>query len=90
MPVWRVVLPSLKVTVPVGVPAPGDVGTTVAIKFTGEADKLGFTLEVRMVVVLAWLTCRNSALDVEPVKLVSPSYATVMLWLDPTANKEVV
>ena len=35
VPVPRVVLPSLNVTVPVGVPAPGEAAVTVAVKVTG-------------------------------------------------------
>ena len=46
-------------------------------------------LEVRVVVVLAWLTTWDSTPDVEPVKFVSPPYTAVMLWV-PMASAEVV
>jgi hypothetical protein len=80
----------MKETTPFGKPAPGDTGATVAIKFTGEADKAGLTLDTSAVVVLAWWTCRDRVLDVEPMKLVSPPYTAVTLCFDPTASVEVV
>jgi len=73
VPVPRVVAPSLKVTVPVGVPEPGDAAATVAVKVTDWPNVLGFTLEVTAVVVPALLTTWDSALEVEPVKFVSPA-----------------
>src|SRR6058998_3627851 len=51
VPVPRVLEPSLKVTVPVGVPAPGLFAVTVAVKVTGCPDTDGWSEEVRPVVV---------------------------------------
>jgi len=72
VPVPRVVAPSLKVTVPVGVPEPGEAAATVAVKVTDCPKTLGLALEASVVVLFAWFTTWDSALDVEPVKLVSP------------------
>ena len=47
----RVLEPSLKVTVPVGVPAPGLVAVTVAVKVTGCPNTDGWAEELRPVVV---------------------------------------
>ncbi len=55
-PVPRVVLPSTKVTVPVGTPAPGETAATVAVKVTDCPNGAGFKDEISMVVVLAALT----------------------------------
>src|SRR5437660_289042 len=51
VPVPRVLEPSLKVTVPVGVPAPGLFAATVAVKVTGCPNTDGWTEEVSPVVV---------------------------------------
>jgi len=51
VPVPRVLRPSLKVTVPVGVPAPGLFAATVAVKVTGCPNTDGWTEEVSPVVV---------------------------------------
>ena len=56
VPVPRVVEPSLKVTVPVGVPEPGAVALTVAVKVTDCPYVDGLVELVRAVVVAAWLT----------------------------------
>lgn len=56
VPVPRVVAPSLKVTVPVGVPDPGDTAATVAVKVTDWPKTDGLTLDVREAVVDAVLT----------------------------------
>ena len=59
VPVPRVVLPSLKVTVPVGLAAafePGLVMLTVAVKVTAWPETDGLTDELTVVVVLAWFT----------------------------------
>jgi hypothetical protein len=71
VPIPRVVVPSLKVTVPVGVPAPGDTGATVAVSVTDWPETPGFAEEVTLEVVAAWLTVWVMRLDVLPVKLVS-------------------
>ena len=52
-PVPNVVEPSLNVTVPVGVPAPGETTVTVAVKVTPWPNVDGFGDEFSVVVVLA-------------------------------------
>lgn len=37
-----VVVPSVNITVPVGVPPPGEIGSTVAVKVTGCPATAGF------------------------------------------------
>ena len=65
--------PSLTVTLPVGVPAPGAAGATV--KFTATTcptfDGSGLS-DVMVVVVLAGLTVCEFAAEVLPLKLASP------------------
>src|SRR5436305_1120518 len=51
VPVPRMVEPSLKVTVPVGVPAPGLFAVTVAVNVTACPDSDGLAEEVTTVVV---------------------------------------
>ena len=63
VPVPSVVVPSLKVTVPVGVPVP-ELGATVAVKVTDCPTVEGFTDEVTVVVVDARLTTWDSAAEV--------------------------
>lgn len=53
VPVPSVVEPSLKVTLPVGVPAPGDVTVTVAVNVTDWPNTEGFADEATAVVVEA-------------------------------------
>ena len=50
------VAPSLKVTVPVGVPDPGDTALTVAVKVTGWPNTEGVREVARAVVELALVT----------------------------------
>ena len=64
------VVPSLKVTVPVGVP--GEVLATVAVKVTDWPAVDGFNEEARVVVVGAALTVWMSAAEVLVAKVVSP------------------
>ena len=85
VPVPSVVDPSLKVTVPVGVP-PLDV--TVAVNFT-EAPKVdGFSEDVTEVELAAALTVCVSTAEVLPLKLVLPPYTAVMEWV-PWVSAEV-
>ena len=64
--------PSLKLTLPVGVPAPGAVTLTVAVKvtFCPKTDGLGALL--RVVLVPAVATVLVTALEVLLLKLPSP------------------
>ena len=61
IPLPMKVVPSRKFTVPTSGPA-GEV--TVAVKVTVWVNVLGFTLEVSIVTVPAWLTTWNTAADV--------------------------
>jgi hypothetical protein len=74
----RVVAPSLKVTVPVGVPLPGAAGATVAVKVTPCPNAEGFPDEITAVVVLALFTVCVSVLDVLAAKLLLPAKAAVI------------
>jgi len=68
-PVPSVVPPSLNVTLPVGVPAPGATAATVAVKVTDWPNTDGWAEEVTPVVVAAWFTVWVTADEVLPVKL---------------------
>src|SRR5436189_134779 len=94
VPVPKVVAPSLKVTVPEGVPAPGALAVTVAVNVTDWPDTAGFVADDSAVVVAttvggAAFTVWLSAAEVLPVKLASPPYTAVIEWL-PTVKLEVV
>src|SRR5438105_3092393 len=80
--------PSLKLTVPVGVPAPGKLAVTVAVNVTLWPNTDGFADDVSAVLVLAWFTVCVSVALVLVAKLVSPLYTAVMLWL-PTLRLDV-
>ncbi len=69
----RDVVPSMKVTPPVGVPAPGEVAETVAVKVTDCPNTEGFAAAVTLLVAAALLTtCVKGLVDVLVVKLASP------------------
>src|SRR5437867_2951274 len=74
-----VLLPSRKVRVPVGVPAPGATAATVAVKVTDWPRPDGLSEEVTAVVLLAWLIVCVKVADVRGLKVVSPLYVTVMV-----------
>ena len=61
------------VTVPVGVPTPGETALTVAVKVTAWPDADGFTDEVTVVELLALLTVCVIAAEVLVLKLASPA-----------------
>ena len=89
-PVPSVVVPSMNVTVPDGVPLPGGVVVTVAVKVTDPAKVEGFVPELTLVVVLALLTVCVSVLDGGlALKLPSPPYVAVT-ECEPTPSDEVV
>ena len=69
----RVEAPSRKVTVPVGVPAPGETALTVAVNVTAWPDADGFTDEVTVVELEALLTVWVIAAEVLLLKFVSPA-----------------
>ena len=72
VPVPRVVEPSRKLTVPVGVPLPGATASTVAVKVTDSPKTEGFAYEVTLLVVAAWLTVCVRGPEVLLRKLPSP------------------
>ena len=74
VPVPKVAAPSLKVTVPVGVPLPGAEALTVAVKVTDWPETEGLAEEATVVVVLAALMVwvRGAPVLSLPLKLVSP------------------
>ena len=74
--------PSLKVTVPGGVPAPGELTVTVAVKTMAWPNTDGAEEELTEVVVPALLTTWLRALAVElELKVVSAPYSTVIEWV---------
>src|ERR1043166_8680615 len=74
-------VPSLKVTVPVGVPAPGEVAMTLAVNVTGLSKYCGLADELTVVVVLAWLTVCAKFAELLWLKLPSPLYVALIVWL---------
>src|SRR2546430_278786 len=73
------VAPSKNSTLPVGLPAPGEVTETVAVYVTLCPTTDGFDDEANAVEVLALLTVCDSAGDVDPPKLpLSDVYTAVM------------
>ena len=57
----RVVAPSVKVTVPLGVPAPGATAATVAVKVTAWPNTDGLGVELTVVLLEALLTTWGEA-----------------------------
>lgn len=74
--VLRLVAPSLKVTVPVGVPVVLDF--TVAFKVTDCPNEDGFTEDVTRAEVAALFTVCASAAEVLPKSVALPTYTAVM------------
>lgn len=72
------VTPLLNVTVPVGIPAPGLVAETVALKVTVSPKYEGLRIEERAVEVLALETTTEAVLEVAPPILAEPLYTAVM------------
>jgi hypothetical protein len=85
----RAVAPSLKVTVPVGVPLPGEAALTVAVNVTDCPKTVGLVELLSAVVLLSWLTVCVSADDVLVLKLPSPLY-TAVIECDATLNELVL
>ncbi len=67
---------NVNVTVPVGVPAPGEVAVTIAVNVIGWPKTVGVAEVANPVVVLARLTTWLIEL-VLPLKFVSPPYVAV-------------
>ena len=83
----NVVPPSRKVTVPVGVPTPGTTALTVAVNVTGCPEQIGVTEEPSAVVVLALLTTCVKLVEVLVLKLPSPPYTALMMWLETDSDE---
>jgi hypothetical protein len=66
------VVPSWKVTVPVGVPAPGALAVTVAVNVTAWPNTEGLAEAVTIVLVPSALTVWVSVADVLALKLPLP------------------
>src|SRR5262245_1878461 len=77
----RTTLPSLKVTVPVGVPPPGATVATVAVKVTAWPVTAGLTDDFRATVVAAGLTVTVAAADVLAAKPLTPKKEAVSAWV---------
>jgi hypothetical protein len=73
-----VCVPLRKVTVPVGVPDPGELAVTVIVKVTGWPKTDGFADEVIVRVVASWLIVCDKVVVVLPAKFASPEYVTVI------------
>src|SRR5439155_1511772 len=76
--------PSLKVTCPVGVPEPGLLAVTVAVKATDCPNTDGLAEELADVVVPYFFIC-VSLEEVLPLKFASPPYDALIEW-EPTAS----
>jgi hypothetical protein len=85
--VFRTVVPSSKVTVPVTVPT--NWGFTLAVKVTDCPTLDGFKDEAKVVLVVALLTTWFTGFDVLPANIESPPY-TAAIALVPTGRVEVV
>src|ERR1043165_10274794 len=72
--------PSLNVTVPVGVPEPGETAVTVAVKVTDWPKTEGFCEEAKATALVALLTVCVKVAEMFVLKLPSPLYATVIEW----------
>src|SRR2546427_3472944 len=75
-----VVAPSLKVTVPVGVPAPGETALTVAVRVTDWPNTEELVEEATVVVELAWLTVWVTVAEVLAGKLGAAFEMAVVGW----------
>ncbi len=76
-----VVVPSRKLTVPAGEPAPGETTATVAVRVTDCPKTDGLTDDARVVLVLALLTTCETAVLVLVAKFASPTYVAVTEWV---------
>jgi hypothetical protein len=68
-----IVVPSRKVTVPVGVPAAGDAAVTVAVNITDPANSDGLAFEARATTEPPLLTTWARNAESAAVKFVSPA-----------------
>src|SRR5512142_1347283 len=77
----RITAPSLKVTVPVGVPDPGATAAAVAVKVTAWPVAAGLSDDPRATVVVAGLTVSATAAEVLLAKPLLPAKEAVSAWL---------
>jgi hypothetical protein len=84
--VARAVAPSLNVTLPAGVPAPGEAALTVAVNVTDWPRTVGLVEESTAVVVLSLLTVWLALGEVLVAKVLSPPYTAVIEWV-PTLSE---
>lgn len=87
----RTLMPSWKLTVPVGVPEPGAAAVIVAVKVTFCPNTEGFAVELTETVLVSWFTTCGDA-ESSPLlgrKLPSPEYDAVIVWL-PSPSEEMV
>src|SRR5579871_2370499 len=80
VPVPRVELPFLKVTVPVGTPLPGAVTVTVAVNVTGWLYTDGLAEELSATAVAAGFTTWGALLPLLLFHPLAPVNAAVMVW----------
>jgi hypothetical protein len=78
VPVPRTFVPSMNVTVPIGVPDAGGVALTVAVRITVWPDTVGFGVELRTTVDAARTFCIKAE-DTMVLKFVSPLYVAVIV-----------
>ena len=71
-PVPRTVKPSRNVTVPVGIPEPGMLAVTVAVKVTDWPNADGLAEDTTVEVVVPWSTACVTIGDVLAMKSTSP------------------
>src|SRR5262249_21178573 len=87
---WPLLLWSKKLTVPVGVPEPGELTVTVAGSVTGAPAVGGFGEDVCVVVVPALITVSGKVLERPGVQFVSPLYWACSVCGLPAAVKLLV
>lgn len=85
----RVVEPSVKLTVPVAAPEPGEAALTVAVKVATWVRADGLGAEETVTTTEFLLMVSPNGPDVLPEKFVSPPYEPVIEWL-PIARVDVV
>src|SRR5262245_16328194 len=81
-----VLLPSRRMTVPVGTPAPVKAGVTVTVSTSGLPTGAGLADAVKVVVVAAWLTVTLSVAGPLGAKVDVPLKTAVRVWLPDGEN----
>src|SRR5262245_22979052 len=77
----RTTLPSMNVTVPLDVPAPGAAAATVAVNVTGLPSAVVHDDASRVDLLAALFTVWLRVGELLPRKFASPEYAAVREWL---------